>query len=183
MTPEQQRLTDLERENAKLKAKLQRLGLMPKTVDLPNDAEVDQLIALIEAAHPALKPVPQQHFANALHFLTFAYRADEFSKYATTVHLDECSVWLQKFDIAGGTSMKAFIAAAIASRFKHSKTDDFPFVELAIGLGASARPVSAWRVTLKENKVPPPTEPKRRAPAQAQVVQLNIAPALRRGQF
>jgi hypothetical protein len=168
MTPEQ-RITELERENLKLKAKLKKVGLLPQSVDLPNENEVDRLIALVEEAHPKLKPAEnetshRQHFANAIYFLSFAYRAENFSQYQATVHLDECTTWLQKFDIAGGTSMKAFVAGAIAQRFNHSKTDDFPFgIELAIGLGSSARPFAGWRVTLRNGRVPPTVESKKHA--------------------
>ena len=51
MTPDQQRISDLEKENQKLKAKMKRLGLMPQSVPLPDDSEVDKLISLVEAAH------------------------------------------------------------------------------------------------------------------------------------
>ena len=179
----EQRITALERENQKLKAKMKRLGLLPQSVELPDEREVDKLIALVESAHPKLKPAAnepnhKQHFANAIYFLSFAYRSDNFSQYATTVHLDEATTWMQRFDIAGGTSMKAFVAAAIASRFGHSKTDDFPFgIELAIGLGASARPTAAWRVTLRDGKVPPPIESKKHAPQITQ--QLDLTPGMR----
>jgi hypothetical protein len=181
----EQRISALERENAKLKAKLQRVGLLPQSVDLPTDNEVDRLIALVEQAHPKLCPAPnetshRQHFINALHFLTFAFRSESFSQYASSVHLDECAVWLQKFDLPGGTSMKAFVAAAIAQRFGHSKTDDFPFgIELCVGLGASARPLAGWRKTLRDG-VPPSVESKKHCgTAQPQVVQLNLTPGIR----
>jgi len=167
-----------------LRSKLQRVGLLPATVDRPSSAELDQLIALVADAHPTLKPTAneastyKQHFSNALHFLTFAFRSDTFSSYAVTVHLDECAVWLQKFDIAGGTSLRAFVAAAIASRFKYSSPRDFPFgLELGIGLGASARPAAAWRITLRDRKLLPPSESKKHV--SAQVVQLNLTPSIR----
>jgi hypothetical protein len=181
------RISALERENAKLKAKLQRVGLMPKPVDLPTDNQVDRLIAIVTEAHPKLKPAEnetayRQHFINSLHYLTFAFRADNFSQYATTVHLDECSTWLQKFDLVGGTSMKAFVAAAIAQRFNHSKTDDYPYgIELAIGLGASAHPVMAWRTTLRDGRVPPPVESKKHVTPVVQ--QLNLVPGMRSGRW
>ena len=184
MTPEQ-RITALERENAKLKSKLQRVGLLPQSVDLPNAAELEKLLALVEEAHPALRPAPnetnhKQHFANAGYFLSFAYRRDEFSEYSLGVHADECATWLQRFEINGGTSARAFVAAAVASRFKYSSPHEFPFqINLGIGLGASARPVSAWRVTLREGRVPAPSEPKRPAPPVVQ--QLNLVHGLRGG--
>ena len=183
----EQRISELEKENSKLKAKLQRVGLLPKSVDLPNDTEVAKLLSLVEEVHPTLKREPnetnhKQYFANAIYFLSFAYRRDEFSEYSLGVHADECATWLQRFEINGGTSMKAFVAAAIASRFKYSSPHEFPLqIELGIGLGASARPVAAWRVTLRDGKVPAPSEPKRPAPPIVQ--QLNLVHGLRGGRW
>jgi hypothetical protein len=182
MTPEQQRITDLERENQKLKAKLKKAGLMPQAVPLPDDSEVTRLLALVEAAHPALKPPPNEtghrrHFINAIHYLTFAYRSDQFSSYATTVFLDDCSVWLQKFDIAGGVALRAFVCAAIAQRFIYSNPEQFPYqIELGIGLGASARPFAGWKFTLRDG-VPAPTVSKKHVTPVVQ--QLDLTPGMR----
>jgi hypothetical protein len=183
MTPEQ-RIADLERENATLRSRLRHAGLMPPPADLPSDSECDQLLTLVEQRHPILAvPNDSQHkraFLNAIHYLTFAHRVPEFSKYAATVFLDEANGWLNRFTIPGGTTLKAFTAAAIVMRFIYADLGQFPYgLEFGIALGSSGRPIAGWRNTLAEGRVPSPTESKRRAPAQPQVAQLNLAPSLR----
>jgi hypothetical protein len=181
------KIEDLERENATLRSRLRSAGLLPPPADLPSDFELDQLLALVEHRHPILKSAPSdaQHrkaFANAIHYLTFAHRVPEFSKYAATVFLDECNMWLSRFTIPGGTSMKAFVAAAVVMRFQYADLKDFPYgIELGIALGSSGRAVAGWRNTLAVGKVMEPTESKRRATAQPQIVQINLTPSLRGG--
>jgi hypothetical protein len=187
MTPAQ-KLAQVINENAMLRSRLRAAGLLAPPADLPNSDEITQLLTLVGSAHPVLVPAPteektfSQHFTNALHYLAFAYRKDDFSPYAASVFLDEASSWLSRFEIAGGTSMKAFIAAAIVQQIKYAPLDQYPFgIELGLALGGSGQPIAAWRATLSAGCVPPPTEPKRHTTTTVQ--QLNLTPGLRSLKF
>jgi hypothetical protein len=184
MTPTR-KLAALMSENAALRSRLRAAGLLAPPADLPNEDEVNQLLTLVESTHPVLRPGPNEknyahHFINALHYLTFAYRKDDFSHYAASVFIDEASSWLSRFDISGGTSLRAFVAAAIVSRVKYAPLDQYPFgIELGLSLGGSGQAIAAWRETLSAGKVPPPTEPKRHTTTRVQ--QLNLTPNISAG--
>jgi hypothetical protein len=181
MTPAR-KIAALMNENAALRSRLRAAGLLAPSCDLPNQDEVHQLLTLVETTHPVLLPVLNEknhnkHFCNGLHYLSFAYRRDDFSPYATSVFLDECNSWLQRFDISGGTSLRAFLAAAIVSQIKYAPLDQYPFgIELGLSLGGSGQALAAWRETLSAGKVPPPTEPKRHTTTRVQ--QLNLTPRI-----
>src|SRR6516225_7547812 len=87
MTPAQ-KLASLRNENSMLRSRLRAAGLLAPPADLPNADEVNQLLTLVETAHSVLRPGPNeeknfnQHFINALHYLQFCYRKDDFSPYA-----------------------------------------------------------------------------------------------------
>jgi len=164
-----ERIAELERENASLRARLRSAGLMPPPCDLPNDSEIDQLIRLVEAAHPALRPGPEEphhrrHFQNALHHLCFVRRTDHLNEsYALSYFVDEATAWCRRFGIAGGVSLRSFCSAAVASKIRASTFGRFPFdVALALSLGGAASPSNIWRNVLA-NGLPPPLELKRPA--------------------
>jgi hypothetical protein len=183
MTPVQ-KLAQVINENAMLRSRLRAAGLLAPPADLPNADEVSQLLTLVETTHPVLRPAPteektfSQHFVNALHYLAFAYRKEDFSRYSASVFLDEASSWLSRFEIAGGTSLKAFMAAVVVSHVRYSPLNQYPFgLELGLALGGSGQPIAAWRETLSAGCVPPPTEPKRHTTTTVQ--QLNLTSGIR----
>src|ERR1700733_11722830 len=97
------RIAQLEAENAMLKARLRASGLMPPPAVLPTDAELDKLMRMVEGACPQLKPTVEepnhrQQFANALHYLAFAFRTDALnSTYAISFFIDEANEWMRRF--------------------------------------------------------------------------------------
>ena len=158
------RIAELETENANLKARLVAAGLAPPPADLPNDEQTTKLLELVEAEYPRLAPTQQeaanhrQAFSNALHWCLFVRRSDALnSQFAASYFVDQCTAWLSRYGIVGGTNQRALCAAAVASGIGTTKFDRFPFdVELAIGLGGTSRPKAGWREVLDARAVRAP---------------------------
>jgi hypothetical protein len=160
---------------------LRRAGvtLLPK-VDLPNEVEIDRLLAKIEAKYPCLKgPADasyKKQFAESIHYLAFVFRPDK----ADTLH--HVNVWIdnaREFLRGQGYNpspigLKPFVAAAVASGIVYETLDEFPFsINLGIGLGSASRPSNAWRDVLR-NGIPAPVEPRNRAPVRAQPIDVVL---------
>jgi len=179
-------IAELQQENARLRSMLARNGVMLlPAVPLPTESETDRLLALVEAAHPRLvpgngEPDHRQHFVNAVHYLTFARRSDQFSKYAATVFADDAARWVTANGYSsGGCGLRAFCAACVASGVATATFDRFPYdVEIALSLGANtAQPFAGWKDVLAAGRVPQPVQPKRRAPSR--VIETTITGQLR----
>jgi hypothetical protein len=155
-----QRVKELEMELARTKARLRAAGLEPPSADLPDVSQADELLALAEQ-WPKLRPTDQEpqhrlHFRNAVRYLCYVRRTGDLnSTYSLSFFLDGANAWLRQYQVQGGTSLRAFAAAALVSGIKTSRFDRFPYdVEVGIGLGTAAKPSNGWRSILTAGKLP-----------------------------
>jgi|HubBroStandDraft_2_1064218.scaffolds.fasta_scaffold43103_5 hypothetical protein len=178
----EQRINELEAEVSRLRAMLARAGvsLLPPA-DLPNEEELDQLLAKVEARFPALRcpkgadvAAHKRQFAFAIRYLAFAYRLDRpNTTYAATFWIDNCREFLRSQGFhPTEMGLRPFVAAAVASGICFESLDEFPFgISLGINLGSAGQPSNAWRGVLRSG-VAQPVERRNRAPARPQ--QLNM---------
>ena len=170
----QDQIRELETENNRLRSMLARarISLLP-SADLPNEAELDRLLAMVEQKYPQLKcpadevAATKAQFAHAMHFLTYVYRKDEpNTEMSASYWTDMAKDWLatQGYHVRA-IALRPFVAAAVASGIVYGPLDDWPYgINLGISLGSASRPSSAWRDVLKRG-VPQPVELRSRAPA------------------
>ncbi len=171
-------VAELHRENARLRSQLSAAGvpLLPPA-DLPDEAELDKLIASVGAAYSRLRCVADERdqFRRAMRFFAFVYRPEQVNtQYAASFWIDTAREWLRRQGYSDTTiGLRAFVAAAIASGIKYEPLDEYPFgVNLGLSLGGAGRPSSAWRDVLAAGTVPSPVAPRRPRP---RVVETNIA--------
>jgi hypothetical protein len=165
-----QRIRELETENNRLRSMLARAGIsILPSADVPNDAELDRLLAMVAKAHPCLREADRDQFAYALHFLAHVYRVSEpNTEYAASYWTDMCKDWLgtQGYPIQQ-MGLRPFVAAAVASGIVYGPLDEWPYgINLGISLGSAGRPSTAWRDALKCG-VPQPVQLRNRAPIRA----------------
>jgi hypothetical protein len=162
-------LAELQRENEYLKTRLREAGLLMPNIPLPTEEETSRLLALVETAHPRLVPPEGERaahrigFRNALSFLAHAYRTTKFSPYAATSHLDEAREFCSRYGLSGLVSLRSFLAACAACGVGMSSTEEFPFVDVCLSLGATSNMRCGWRDTLSAGRVLEPLPRKRRA--------------------
>ena len=140
MTP-QARIAELEAEVASLKSRLRAAGLEPPICDLPTEAQLDALISMIATAHPILAPRAAEgdfkvQFRNALAAVAVMRRGDKINKdRGAQWFADAAADWCRRFNVAGGTGLRAFVAALIVSRVPFTDPSGFPFIECTLTLG------------------------------------------------
>ena len=167
MTHEQQ----LRARIAQLEDQLRANGIVPASPPNagPSQEEADALAAIVAHRYSqlALKDERDRRgFALALVYLQTARRQQApNTRYATNYFIGEAE---RALGVTGGISVRAFAAAALASRVAYADPTNFPY-DLAWGLGLSSGPRSlAWRETLATRQVPEPTKvypaPERRGP-------------------
>jgi hypothetical protein len=156
---------------AQLEQQLRDAGIVPASAPNagPGQEEVDRLAAIVASKYPVLALKGERDrlgFALALIYLQTARRVpDPVTRYATAFWVAEAE---RTLGAAGGISVKAFAAAAVASRVAYADLARFPY-DCAWGLsqGTGARSL-AWRETLTTRDIPPPTKvhpaPERRGP-------------------
>jgi hypothetical protein len=142
-------------------------------VDLPNDAELSELLTLVEARYPKLgRPDGDARaadayvaqFSRAIHFLCYARRADKLNtKYHATYWVDQCREFCRQQGLANALTMtlSPFTAAVVASGVLYSDLSRFLF-DLAFGLslGEVARGSDAWRDVIWKGQIPDPITPR-----------------------
>lgn len=163
-------LKELQDENFRLRAMLARAGVtVPPSAELPNEEELDKLIAMVEAAHPRLKcPDGSKEFIaanktevfNAIHFLCFAFRTEKLATQRSPAFwFDALREWAANRGYANvKVNLRPFTVAAIASRVAYSPIDNYPYLSFGLSLGGVGQPSTAWRDTLRTRTLVPPTE-------------------------
>lgn len=146
-------------------------------VDLPNDAELNELLTVVEAVYPKLM-CPRggedaldsnlQQFRRALTYLCYARRSEDLATgHAAVFWVDQCREWCRRFGFRDALemSLRPFVAAIIAADVPFAPLTRFPY-DLAFGLslGDVRRPNDAWRGVLLTGQVPEPTKPRRVIP-------------------
>jgi hypothetical protein len=158
----------LRSENDMLRRQLLRAGVAPASpMDLPDDDQTDQLIALVAKRWPVLAPPAgavaragyEEEFHGALYFLAHARRRAEPDTGAYTSYwISGCERFLSERGWPSTITGKSFCAAAIASRVAHAPLTRFPF-DLAWGLSlGTGRPSAEWRQTLLTGKLLEPVK-------------------------
>ena len=188
------RIAELKKENADLKARLVAAGLAPPPADLPNDEQTTKLLDLVEAAHPKLAPPTTAEaaghpraFLNACHYLLHARRSDYGRlnpTYGVLFFVDDASAWLRRYNIQGGTTQRAFVAACAASAINISPTTWFPCdMEIGLSTGGTSRPVVGWRDVLCDGVLEPVDldRPLVRAQQSAQILRTWSGDGVREG--
>src|SRR4029077_6339085 len=157
-------LDELRHENFRLRSMLAKAGItIPPSVDLPNAEQEAELLRLVASTYPVLRCTEgseKVQFANALHFLCFAYRTDRLATDRSAAFwFDLYGEWGQArgYDRLP-MNLKPFTAAAVASGVAHSPIAAFPYVSFGLSLGSVVLPSTAWKATLRNRSLIPPTE-------------------------
>ncbi len=162
------RIHQLEAENTSLKNLLRAAGMLPPSCEMPDEHETNKLIALVMDAWPLLQPSAEEtdfrrQWLNAMLYVAFVYRTEKLNnKISLALWSDQANAWLRGFNVRGGTSIKAIVAAAVCSNIKYTSLHRFPCdVELSIGTSTVARPTCGWRSVLLTG-LPVPTASEQR---------------------
>ena len=142
---EQDEIRQLEQENYRLRAMLARHGVsILLAVDLPDDAELTRLLEMVERAYQSLKCPPEiiatnkWQFANAIHWMAFAYRTDRVkTEYAASFWFDAYREWARDQGYSDTQmNLRPFTAAAIVSGVLFSPMDNYPYLSFGLSLGS-----------------------------------------------
>lgn len=170
------RIAELEATVAGLESRLRALGALPPLWHAPSDEEIDALISLVVGAYPNLAPREigyRVQFVNSLHALAYMRRRSDGRlnrDYGVQWFTDEASHFCKHYGIRGNVGLHAFCAAVICDRVPFSGV--FPFVEVALEIGGTSKPMSLWRQTLSDGLLAPspPRRPPTRLPQQGTIV-------------
>lgn len=164
-------LDQLKIENQRLRRQLAQAGVVQyPTVDLPNQAELEQLLSLVTTAHPKLQGAGVEGVRWAMLYLSFARKQPELNEqYYPTHWLDQGRDWLRSQAHDARMSLRDLVAAAVASGVAYSPLVRFPFdVALGLARGDVSRASNKWREVLAAGQVPRPLPLKRPVVAHAQ---------------
>jgi hypothetical protein len=165
-------MTD-DQEIARLRRQLAQVGITPLPhVDMPDLEQLETLRSMVLAKYRLQLSCPTDQFALALNFVAFARRQKKPNTlYYPVFWLDQCRIWLKKQGYDSYISLRAFVAACVASNVVYTPLDRWPFdVELGLSLGDASKPSNAWRDVLKSG-IPQPT-PLNRALVEIQPIEM-----------
>jgi hypothetical protein len=153
------RLTYLERENARLARQLELAGVpsFPKP-DLPRPDELVILHSMVVNRYPQLA-CAQDQFERALMAIAYFRRSPKLnSQFYPTYWMDAVRDWLKKQGYNPVISLSAFTAAAIGANVAHSMGERYPYdLEFGFQLGGLGKPTANWRQVLGSRRLPEPT--------------------------
>jgi hypothetical protein len=159
MNDQHQEISELRKENQRLRAMLARAGVtVLPNVDLPTPAELDRIFTRVLAAYPVLNypETNKEEVYNAMHFLCFVFRTDKVNTDRSTGYFtDHCRDWLRQQGLhPASMGLRSFCVAAIASGISFS--GDYPYLSFGISMGSASKPSNKWRETLEHVPRPLP---------------------------
>jgi hypothetical protein len=135
--------------------------------DLPNEAELDRLIALVIDRHEVLHPRAgvddsfRRQVLDALRWLAFARRSTKPEPaYYYSFWLDKCRRSVKERDCLADVSLMAFVIGIIAAGVPYEPVHRLPH-DLTFGLlqGDAQTPTAGWRDVLALGVCPNPRPP------------------------
>jgi hypothetical protein len=173
------RIHKLETENARLRGVVGRAGIVLATsIELPDDKQVADLIAMIARAHPKLAvagdavafgdQVRASIFSSSFLRRSATPNADHYPHFWR----DEAQLWLREQGYgAAPISLGAFIVGAIANGVTYARLEQPKYCSLGFARGTTAKPIAMWEFVLKAG-VPAPVKIVTQRPVE--VTQLNM---------
>jgi hypothetical protein len=161
---DQETIDRLESENARLQRQLGTAGVRQlPTADLPCGEELAMLRAMVLRVHPTTLTCTIDEFERAIRYFAFARRQPEpNNQFYPVFWLDAAREFLARNGYANAVSLRALVAAAIASGVTYTPLTRWPYdIELGLTRGDASKPSNAWREVLKRGKIPDPTPLKR----------------------
>lgn len=156
-------MTEIERlqdENARLQRQLSVAGVTQlPNAEFPSADELAELRSMVLRRYPTTLTCSLDQFERAIRYLAFARRQKEPNKQVYPVFwLDACRDWLRKQGYDTNISLRALVAACVASGVTYTPLDRWPFdVELGLARGDVSKPSSGWKTVLANGVLPAPT--------------------------